>query len=118
MTKKVFWWLMMVAIILLFNTATIVWIVFNFLPVDAPNLPVEYQGVISMWDANIVKKWLTPDQYLSIGEKGAIYLFMVIGATISMLFVKWLFQDTIQQAREKAKEKRDKAFKKFNKELD
>lgn len=113
MTKKIFYWLMMVMIIVVFNTASIVWLVYNFIP--SSQVPE-----ISLWDISILKNQLQlqPNEYLSVGEKGAIYLFMIVGAIISAGFIKWLFQDTIQQVREKAKEKKDKAFKRFNKELD
>lgn len=112
MTKKVFYWLMMILILFVLNAATIAWLVYNFLPSQVPE--------ISMWDISILKNQLqlSPSEYLSVGEKGAIYLFMVVGAISSAGFIKWLFKDTIQQVREKAKEKKDKAFKKFNKELD
>lgn len=113
MTKKVFYWLMMIAILIALNTATICWMVYNFVPSSV--LPD-----ISMWDIGVLKGQLqlAPSQYLSAAEKGAIYVFMVVGAISSFCFIKWLFKDTLQQVREKAKEKKDKAFNKFNKDLD
>lgn len=102
MLKKVLYWLMMVIILIILNTSTIVWMVYNFLP--SQQVPE-----VSMWDVSILKDQLnlTPSEYLSVPEKGSIYLFMIVGALSSAGFIKWLFVDTIQQVREKAKEKRN-----------
>lgn len=115
MTKKVFYWIMMIAILIGMNTSTIVWMVYNFLP--SPLVPE-----VSLWDIGILKTQLnlSPQQYLSVAEKGAIYLFMIVGGLCSVFFIKWLFVDTIQQYREKAKQKakKDKSYKRFIKEFE
>lgn len=100
MLSKIGFWVLMVLILVALNTATIVWLVYNFTPF------VSAEGFeVSLWDANLFKAKLSPDQYLSVGEKGAIYLFMVVGGISSAMFVKWLFLDTVKQVREKKKNK-------------
>ncbi len=106
MLSKIGFWVLMVLILVALNTATIVWLVYNFTPFK------DYE--ISMWDANVLngitiingdKIQLKPDEYLNIAEKGAVYLFMVVGGISSAMFVKWLFLDTVKQVREKKKNK-------------
>lgn len=110
--RKIGYWLLMLLILIVLNTATIVWLVYQYLP--SPQIPD-----LSMWDISILKSQLNlaPNQYLSIAEKATIYLFMIVGAISSALFLKWLFIDTLTQMRERVKEKSNKTWKKFKKEL-
>lgn len=94
----------MVLILCALNTATIVWLVYNYIPF------LEIKGIeVSLWDANMFKEYLQPDQYLTVAEKGTIYLFMLIGGGSSAGFLRWLFIDTIQQVRKK----KNKEMKKY-----
>lgn len=102
MLSKIGFWVLMVLILVALNTSTIVWLVYNFTPF------LNVEGIeISLWDANLMKKALDlkPEEYLNVGEKGAVYLFMVVGGISSFMFVKWLFLDTVKQVREKKKNK-------------
>lgn len=113
MKNKIFWWMLMIFVLILINASSIVWLVYNFIP--SQQVPD-----ISLWDLSLLKNQLQlqPSQYLSPSEKGCVYFFMLFGWIASVFFVKWLFLDTINQAREKAKEKRakDKEFKSFIRE--
>lgn len=113
MKNKIFWWMLMIFVLILINASSIVWLVYNFIP--SQQVPD-----ISLWDLSLLKNQLQlqPSQYLSPSEKGCVYFFMLFGWVASVFFVKWLFLDTINQAREKAKEKRtkDKEFKSFIRE--
>lgn len=112
MIKKMLYWLLMFVILVALNTSSIVWLVYNFVP--SPQV-----HDLSMWDISILKNQLNllPNEYLSVNEKGCVYLFMIVGIILSILFIKWLFVDTINQIREKTKEKKDKAYKRYRKEL-
>lgn len=101
--KPIGYWLLMGLILIGLNTASVVWLVYNFLP--SPQI-----AELSMWDIGILKSQLdlAPAEYLSVSEKGCIYLFMVVGAIISAFYLKWLFIDTITRFREKAKQKKSK----------
>lgn len=113
MWRKIGYWFLIFMIIVILNAATICWLVYNYLPSPADN-------ALSMWDISILKSQLNlaPDQYLSIAEKATIYLFMIIGAVLSAFFLWWVFKDTLQQVREKAKEKATKTFKRYKKQQD
>lgn len=113
MIKGFLFYFLMFLILCMLNTASFVWLVYNFLPSEqVPDL--------SLWDIGILKSQLNlaPSEYLSVPEKGTIYFFMVIGVIFSIFFVKWLFMDTINRVREKAREKVKSAkdWKKFMKE--
>lgn len=113
MWKRIGYWLLIFLMLVIMNAATICWIVYNYIP-----SPVD--SALSMWDISILKSQLhlATNQYLSIPEKATIYLFMIIGAVMSACFIWWVFKDTLQQVRERAKEKKDKAFKKYKKQQD
>lgn len=105
MWSKVGYWLLMVLILCALNTATIVWLVYNYIPFADIGNGIE----VSMWDASMFKSQLSPDQYLTVAEKGTIYLFMLIGGGSTIGFVRWLFIDTVQQIRKK----KNKEMKKY-----
>lgn len=110
MAKKIGYWAMMVLIILILNASSITWLVYNFVP--SPQVPD-----VSLWDVSVLKNQLQlqPSEYLSVAEKGSIYLFMMFGFACTAGFIRWLFVDTITQVREKAKEKK-KELKRFLKD--
>lgn len=116
MWKKIGYWFLIFLIIVILNAATICWLVYNY-------LPSPYMNGLSMWDISILKSQLnlSPSEYLSIPEKATIYLFMIIGAILSACFMWWVFKDTLNQVRERAKETKDKAtkvFKRYKKDQD
>lgn len=112
MKNKIFWWILMIFILILINASSVVWLVYNFIP--SSQVPD-----VSLWDLGILKNQLQllPNEYLSPSEKGCVYFFMLFGWVASVFFIKWLFLDTINQSREKSKDKqKDKALKSFIKE--
>lgn len=115
MKNKIFWWMLMIFVLALINTSSIVWLVYNFTP--SQQVPD-----VSLWDLSILKSQLQlqPNEFLSPSEKGCVYFFMLFGWITSVFFIKWLFLDTVQQARDKAKDKaqkaKDKDLKSFIKE--
>lgn len=113
-TKKVLYWILMFVILVALNTSSILWLVYQFIPsAVTPD--------ISYWDVSVLAKTLDlqPNQYFSLTEKGLIYAFMGVGVIFSIIFVKWLFVDTLHQIRERAKEKRkEMTYEGFKKEYE
>lgn len=113
--KKVLYWFLMILILLGINTSSFVWLAYQF---------VESKVVgVSYWDVSALKGVpginLLPNEYFDIYEKGLIYVFMGIGFILSVMFIKWLFVDTVTQIREKQKEKRKiQTYEEFKKELE
>lgn len=103
--KKLMWWLLIILIIVFLNSATIIWIMTNIVYADTLEINNKIYE-FSLWDN--FKYW----------EKGIVYLFMFVGIILSVCFLKWVLQDTLQQHRERAKEKRQRLAEKRLKELE
>lgn len=101
--KKLMWWLLIILIIVALNASSIIWVFTNMVYSDTIEINNKLYE-FSLWDS--FKYW----------EKGLIYLFMFVGFILSVCFLKWVLQDTLQQHRERAKEKRQRLAEKKIKE--
>lgn len=108
MNKFLYWFLMIIVLIVL-NSATIFWIVGNF--VWAGESTQEIGNKVITFSYSYFDT-------LTNTHKALVYLFMGVGFITSFMLIKWLFVDTLTQIREKAKEKKNDLYKKFRKEID
>lgn len=93
--KKILYWLLIIFSSLVLNSASIV-----FLVLYNTGLYTVTEGRRTTTYSN----WTD----LTFGEQSAVVIFMVIGAILTVALVKWVFKDTIDRSREKAKEKKQK----------
>ena len=109
--KKLMWWVLIILIVAFLNSASFMWLIYNI-------IPFEKYPDLSCWESYIMKNQLNlaPNEYLSLVERWIVYLFMFVGIILSLCFLKWVLQDTLQQHRERAKEKRDRLAEKKIKE--
>lgn len=104
--NKFLYWFLMIVVLVIINSASVVWVVGNFVWVGHIDLPNGKEIDISWFDQ------------LRNTHKALVFLFMGVGFIMSVGLIKWLFVDTLTQIREKAKEKKNDLYKKFRKEID
>lgn len=107
--NKFLYWFLMIMVLIIINSASIFWIVANFVWAG------EYETTIGN---KVITFSYSYFDTLANTHKALVFLFMGVGFVLSVMLVKWLFVDTLTQIREKAKEKKKDLYKKFRKEID